>query len=305
MTQIDQILESTKYVVDNSQHVHINQSMLKQFRDNLKIDDSGHWLNHTPFNLENLDEQEKNHYVLLFNILSFSYWGDPYWEITYQNRTYKRGSWSLTAAILRAKEEGFPIFDSDYISSISEEDLKIILRGNRQIPLLNERLYILHEVGTTLIKNYSGDYRNVIDAANNDAVNLVDIMIKDFPSFNDAAYYKGKQIYFHKRAQALTESTHSFLRKLENADKLTALADYILPKKLREEKILEYDSELSYKVDNKIELEKGSPEEVEIRANTIWTVKYIGNNPIIVNDYLWLTGRGRDTPYHRTRTTGY
>jgi len=305
MTQIEKILESTKYVVDHSKHVHINQDMLKQFGDSIKIDESGHWLNNTPFNLEDLDKQEKAHYVLLFNTLSFSYWGDPYWEVTYPNKTYKRGSWSLTAAILRAREEGFPIFKSDYLSAISAKDLTIILRGNRQIPLFSERLQILHEVGNTLTENYDGDYRNVIDSANNDAINLVDRVIKDFPSFNDTAHYQGKKIYFHKRAQALTESTHSFLGKLKNADKLTALADYILPKKLREEKILEYDDKLSYKVDNKIDLEKGSTEEVEIRANTIWAVKYIGKDPIILNDYLWLTGREKDSPFHRTRTTGY
>ena len=80
---------------------------------------------------------------------------------------------------------------------------------------------------------------------------------------------------------------------------------YKLPQILRKFGILSYNDHLAQKVDAKISLPYGSEEEVEIRANTIWTVKYIGNNPIIVNDYLWLTGRGRDTPYHRTRTTGY
>ena len=315
MTEIEKILESTNYVVDNSQHVRINKDNIKQFCQNVKIDNIlSNWLENTPFNLEIMDEREKSQFVLVFNALSFSYWGNPYWQVTYQGQTFYRGSWSLVAAILRAREEGFPILEADYQSSISSDDLNIILRGNRQIPLLKERLNILHDVGISLKKKYDGCYRNVINAANDDAVSLLDIIIAEFPSFSDTSCYKGKVIYFQKRAQALIQSTHYFIKELENVNRLTALADYILPKKLREEKILEYDSELSYKVDNKVQLKRGSQSEVEIRANTIWAVKYIVNGldnknikatPMQINDYLWLTGGEKDTPFHLTRTTGY
>lgn len=317
-SQIEKILNSTYYVVNKSEHVRINTEKVNTFCENIKKLDNitSNWLEQTPFNLEKLHEKEKANFLLVFNALSFSYWGDPYWQVTYKDQTYNRGSWSLVASILRSKEEGTSILDASCLSSISSKELETILRGNRKIPLFEERLNILHTIGTTLSEKYDKDFKNVINASNYDAINLVDIIVQNFPTFEDISIYNNQKIYFQKRAQALVESTHSLFQDeiLENVNKLTALADYIIPKKLREEKILEYDSELSYKVDNKIKLEKGCKAEIEIRANTIWAVKYIQEElknksmnvtPIEINDYLWLTGGNKDTPFHLTRTTSY
>jgi len=98
---------------------------------------------------------------------------------------------------------------------------------------------------------------------------------------------------------------------------LTACADYKLPQILRKLEILNYSRELAEKVDNKIELKKGCEEEIEIRASTIWTVKFIENelekkipkiDSLHVNDHLWLMSQNKslgDKPYHRIRTTAY
>ncbi len=314
MIQIEKILKSTRYVVDNSEHVKINQGQIKKFCDNIESIDniSLNWLENTPFDLKVLDEKEKANFVLLFNALSFSYWGTPYWQVHYQNQTFKRGSWSLVASILRAREEGLPILDADYQSSISKDDLGIMLRANRQIPLFKERLEILQSVGSSLKDKYDGDFRDVVAASNDDAVDLLDIITEEFPSFSDTAQYKEKTIYFQKRAQALVQSTHSFLRKLTNIDRLTALADYIVPKELYEKKILEYSPELEEKIENRVVLATRGIYVNEIRANTIWAVKYIAEElyniqatQMGINDYLWLTGGNKDTQFMLTRTTDF
>lgn len=66
-----------------------------------------------------------------------------------------------------------------------------------------------------------------------------------------------------------------------------------------------------------MEIPSDSPEEVEIRANTIWAVEYMrlriaertpNINALMINDQLWLAGqekRATDKPYHLTRTTAY
>ena len=104
---------------------------------------------------------------------------------------------------------------------------------------------------------------------------------------------------------------------LKNIDKLTACADYKLPQMLRKFGILSYSLELSKKVDNKREIEQGSKEEVEIRANTIWAVELIKKelekkipeiNSLHINDYLWLLSQDKSfkcKPYHLVRTTFY
>lgn len=102
-----------------------------------------------------------------------------------------------------------------------------------------------------------------------------------------------------------------------NRFSLTAFADYKLPQVLRHIGVLRYTGDLSERVDRGILLESGSPEEVEIRANTLWAVELIrrklresGNNlrAFEIDWILWNLGqeeRFRAKPYHRTVTIFY
>ncbi len=81
--------------------------------------------------------------------------------------------------------------------------------------------------------------------------------------------------------------------------------------------ILEYTPALAQKIDSKTEIQKGSNEETEIRANTIWAVEFIKEevkkrSPQImsfqINDDLWLAtqrSNNDNKPYHRTRIIAY
>ena len=100
---------------------------------------------------------------------------------------------------------------------------------------------------------------------------------------------------------------------LSGLENLTACADYKLPQVLRRYGILSYSPDLAYKIDAQIPLRKGSQEEVEIRANTIWAVELMkkalkkrlpGVDSIHVNDHLWLLSQQKGF-YHLTRTTAY
>ena len=100
-------------------------------------------------------------------------------------------------------------------------------------------------------------------------------------------------------------------------DKLTAFADYKLPQVLRHLGILHYSKPLAQKVDQLVYLKVGSPEEIEIRANTIWAVELIrkqlegkgkGLRPFEIDWILWNMGQQEDfkvKPYHRTLTIFY
>jgi hypothetical protein len=104
---------------------------------------------------------------------------------------------------------------------------------------------------------------------------------------------------------------------IKNISNLIACVDYKLPLVLRGLGILEYSSELSNTVDNKIEIDKGSEQEMEIKANTMWSIHLIAkllreNNSdietISVSDYIWLLGKDKNKfnkPHHLTRTIYY
>ena len=314
----EEILGSTMFVVENSDDVHISKEAITNFCEHTPLREKRgiNWLQGSPFPIGSLTDKEQIHLMLTFNALSFSYWGDPYWQVTYKEKTHERGSWSLIASLFRAREEGTDILDPAIQSSMTKTSLSHILRGNREIPLLEERVAIIGQVGALIRDKYNGDFRVMIRESGYDAVKLLSTVVEAFPLFDDTAVYKGRAICFYKRAQALVESIDSLNeeRRLSSAERLTALADYILPRKLRDEGILVYSRGLAEKIDAKEPIPARSPYEVEIRANTIWAVESIRNTLSErgvqvgrkqINDYLWITGNQEKTTFHRTRTTAY
>jgi hypothetical protein len=311
-----QVLETTREVADHSEQVRIIRDRARSFSEGLDERAMEHWLKASPFDFNGLNDEEKLAFLFTFNSTSFSYWGNPKWSIQYKGKTFDRGSWSMIASLKRAIDQSRLILDPNYLANLDRAQLAEILRGNTEIPLLDQRLSILKDVGRVIRDKY-GNYSNVVSSANGDALNLVRRIVSEIPSFNDSSVYNGRPVYFFKRAQLLASDIGNLVNgRLNNLDELTACADYKLPLVLRREGILEYSPELSAKVDEGIEIPEGSKEEVEIRANTIQAVELIKRNvqetnPRInsmnINDYLWLEAGNipRTENYHKTRTTNY
>lgn len=318
---MNKILETTKFVVENSNFVNINKKRLAEFAKGFDHGKAEHWLGAAPFDFSHFDAEDTLHFIFIFNVLSFCYWGEPKWTVEYSGKIHD-GAWGMILALGRGVEEGAPLLDFKHCSQISQEEFSKILRGNTEIPLLEERWKILRGIGVNMVAKYGGKASNLIAEANGDAQRLVELIVRDFPSFSDTSLYKEREIYFYKRAQLLVADIYQIFDgksfgDLSGVDQLTACADYKLPQILRKSGILEYATELAEKVDDKREIPHNSPEEIEIRANTIWAVEFIKEevqkrSPHIlsfeVNDHLWLATQEKypdDKPYHRTRTTAY
>jgi hypothetical protein len=318
---MSKVLETTKFVIDHSVNVKINKEKIAEFFKGFHHGILSHWLSASPISYSHLNDTDKLNLLLVFNSTSFCYWGDPKWTIEYKGEQYD-GSWAMMATILRAIDEGKPILNAKYRVAMSKEEYRQIMRGNVEIPLLEERWNIMRNIAAVLVEKYDGDFGKLILGVNGDAAKLLELIIIEFNSFEDSALYEGKQIYFYKRAQLLVEDIYqTFSGKgcgnLTNLDGFTACADYKLPQSLRKLGIISYAKELSGKIDNFIQIPKGSPEEIEIRANTIWAVEMIKEelknlgrevSSAGINDHLWLMGQTKspdDKPYHRTLTTAY
>ena len=317
----NKILGSTKCVVETSKHVQINQEAIERFCTAFDHEHIKHWLDEAPFDIKTLDTEDRLNFMLVFNAISFSYWGEPKWTIEYKGKEYD-GSWAMIACIAKAKEVGRSILDANYLARLSREEFAKILDGNIEIPLLDERLAILNDVGQVLLEKYNGEFKNLITEAKGAALSLVDLIVQNFKGFADQTIYEDKDVYFYKRAQLLVADIYQAfdgfdIGNLRGVEYITACADYKLPMMLRKMNILEYTEELADKIDNYKELLSGNAEEVEIRANTIWAVEHIKDmlrtsmpnvTSIHVNDHLWLISQEKfadDKPYHRTRTTAY
>lgn len=316
------VLETTKYVVENSTHVFIDRKQISNFaktikNNNFKFTDVD--IARYKWTLEDLLKL-----FFVFNTINFCFWAkrnEEKWTIEVDGEKID-GAIALFRALENEAKRNPAFIEGKFLSELSEQRLRTILAGNVEIPLFRKRLECLHEAGKVLCKHFDGNYLNFLEKAENNAIKLVDLIVTYFPRFDDHAQYNGKQIAFYKRAQINAFDANEVLKKfkhngLYSLDKLTGFADYKVPQVLRKLKILKYSKSLEKKIDNYGLIKKGSKEEIEIRACTIWSVEYIRQsltnrihfiNSCLVDSLLWLKGQRKskaDKPYHRTETIAY
>lgn len=324
------VLSSTRPVMEQGEHVWINRERLEQLasswaqnRESSEELDAALWNEQYHFN----DNTERTvNWVLLLDALNFCFWaekGQPRWQIEYQGEKLN-GYWAEAASLKRAVEEGMPLWDAEYLSTITSKDLTHIFRGiegSPPIPLFEQRLENAREVGRVLLERFEGQFARLIEQAGGSAPRLAALLAEHFPSFNDVAHYRGKEVRFYKRAQICVADLYgTFGGKQWGAftdiDQLTAFADYKLPQVLRHYDVLEYSPALAERIDKEELIPAGSEEEIEIRAATIWASELLGRamaqqghpvTPAAIDQRLWLLGQSVPDmqPYHRTQTFYY
>lgn len=309
---IEKIITSCEYVAANSKHVSINLDNLNQLVDSITDIKMEHWLASSPFGLLELPVETIVNFLLVYESIDFSFWGDPKWTIDTDSGKLD-GSIALLYALLKYVKEN----NNTDFSNISENDFTRILKGNIEIPLLKERLKIIREVSKTVNEKMNGNFYKYIEKITTDR-ELLEIIIRYFPNFKDERLYENKTIYIYKLAQLLT-SDILHIREMKEQIKvdyshLIGCADYKIPQVLRGMGILVYDEELSNIIDSKIELPVASEYEVEIRANMLTVINMISKklndkyNRIDINDYLYMKKKDKlltIKPYHLTRCINY
>lgn len=305
------VLESIKPVLEKSENVEIDLDKLREYAGTYDNSKYNHWLNVSPFDMNQLTEKEKLNFLFTLNSMSFCYWGNPKWRVQYNGTEYD-GAQAMMACLGKAMEKGIS-FSPSQLANFQRNDLEEILQGNVEIPLLDERLRFLQEVGANTQRDFRGDFRYLVDQSRGDSLQLVDLLVEKFSSFDDSWVYRRDRVDFSKRAQLLVADLDYSFSGFYNIDRLTACADYKLPQVLRRHGILKYSNELKKKIITGKVIPAGSEVEVEIRAHTLQAVELLkgeitGVTSNQVNDYLWLEAQvklSNDEPYHLTRTTAY
>jgi hypothetical protein len=318
---MNSVLAAANFIATRAEHVSIDRDRVASFVASFRAEIPTFWLSLAPYNVLQLSRDAQLDFLLSFDAINFSYWGEPKWAVAYEGVSYD-GTWAVTACFGKAISSGVPLLDSQFRSRISLELFSEIFKGAFEMPLLRERWRITSDVARQLLATFGGHFSNVIEAANHDAGNLLGLVVKHFPSFDDQSVYAGESVFFYKRAQLLVADVHQLLIQrgepgLANTDVLTAFADYKVPQTLRRLGMLLYDPSLARQVDARAEIAPHTPAENEIRGCTIWAVEIIRQElekigravpTIDIDHYMWLLGQDKrpdDKPYHRTRTTAY
>ena len=308
---LDKIRSSCQYVADNSKYVKINYDKLDKFISNIDCSNLKNWLMYNPYDLLNLDVETIINFLLIFESIDYSFWGQPKWMIDTEEGI-KDGSDALLYVMLKYVNK---TKNTDF-TKISLNEFKSILKGNVEIPLLEERYKTVVDISKIVNEKMNGNFYKFIKDITLDT-QLFDIIISNFESFKDERKYNGKTIYFYKLAQLLTSDILHIREKLEgiNVDysNLIGCADYKIPQTLRALGIIEYNDELSNIIDLKKPIEISSKYEVEIRASQIVVIEYIHNklnniNKIDINDLFFVYSKKVKSianPYHLCMNTNY
>lgn len=309
---LENIIISCNYVSKNSKHVTIDEEKLNHFVENIKDIKMNHWLSSSPFGLLDLAVETIINFLLIYESINFSFWGEPKWTID-TNIGKLDGSIALLYVLLQYVKES----KSTDFSSMSKKEFLKILKGNIKIPLFEERFKIIKEVSAIVNDKMQGNFYQYIKDITSD-IELFETIIANFPSFKDERLYNKQTIYFYKLAQLLTSDILHIKEQKEkikvNYTHLVGCADYKIPQVLREFGILNYDNKLAKIVDNHSEISINSIYEVEIRANMITVINMINKKlnykycRIDINDFIYMQKNNKNfkmRPYHLTRCTNY
>ncbi|ALC41688.1 CG9752 [Drosophila busckii] len=279
------------------------------------------------------DEYAAN-WIFVVDTLNFCFW-TPTNYTKYKVNGYT-GYFAMCAAINRAMADGMDITNPRYYSQLDLETLAHIFRpddAETKMPLLEERLAALKQVGERLLEKWHGRFDNVVRAAEKSAIGLLDLIVEEFPCYRDVAEFAGQKVSILKRAQILIGDLWSCYRGTDlgyfrDIDKITMFADYRIPQVLVHFGSLEYTPELLEQLKADRIMQNGEEMEVEIRGASIYIIEQVKDavvaklkqehptmdlsnvNAILIDQYLWDYRRKyaaelEHIPFHKTRSIYY
>lgn len=306
---MEEIRATAAWVASHSYHVSVDSAGIEKVVESIKgsipkveWDFEGiHYFDGGPLSVQ---------YLLVLDALNFCFWPDE--ELNYDH---------LAFGLKRALEHDKSAFDADRLQKYTGPELREMLKWPRRLPLEDERVRLLHEVGRELERNFKGKASNLVESCGKSAVKLVALITRCFPGFRDHSVYKGHQVFLYKRAQIFVADLWGAFKgqgygEFGDIGSITIFADYIVPAVLRHLGVLNYSSSLASIVESKREIVSGTEEEVELRACSIYAVEKMrdliklksGKQVLSVELDLWLWSYGIQYPslaHHRTLSIYY
>jgi len=233
---------------------------------------------------------------------------------------------AMFACLKRAMDNGIPVLDGKFLATISRADMQKIFAGNIEMPMLDEKIAVWQEAGKVLTAKYGGRFYNFIKSCPprlyDSGKGLVERLAAEFPRYNDVSKYDGHEIKFYKLTQLGFWQIYSGLHetgafKLEDPQKMTAFADYIVPVALRLMGMTSYSPALEKAINSHQMIPRDSRKEIEIRAHCLYATALLAaeinklrspEEQVIIPQIdarLWTHYHTTSWPHHLTETIMY
>jgi hypothetical protein len=321
------VLSTVSHVVQKASLVKINTEKISTVADWMAYEEFAKPDGAMLFDFGN-DPDVLMDFTLVVNTMNFAFTDfatGVKFETDYMGKRWC-DSEAMLACLHRAVNSGIPFFSGEYLANLTRKDLESVFAGTIELPMLDERVTLFNEVGRVLVEKYEGRYsrfvRSCAPKLYADGDGLLERLTTEFPRFRDVSNFHGTDVHIYKLAQLGIWGMHLALSprgawKLEDAEKLSAFADYIVPVGLRVMGIFEYAPELEKQINSLTEVKRDSDAEIELRASSIYVIAKLteeinnrrpGMEPLLqpqVDFRFWKTYHATHWPHHLTKTVMY
>jgi hypothetical protein len=301
-------------VADRATTVHVDREALDRLASTMAPDEPAL----LPEEVPGGDEEAMAAEVVVWNAVNF---GSGWFPLLHK-RPGLSGARSLAEALAdHVAAAGPPT--ADWLANVDAATCASVFEQPHPGPvddLLELFAQAWRDLGTLLTERYDGSAATLVRSAGGSAAALVDTL-GAMPLAHDVATYgegaSTVEVPFYKRAQiTVSHLARAYegqgLGRFDDADRLTAFADNLVPHVLRMSGALVYDRGLTARIDGGDLLRPGCPEEVEIRACGLHAVELLagatGMTPATIDHHLWQQGQSPElkaVPRHRCRSSWY
>ena len=326
-TQGSPVLESVRPVIENSRDVRTNYDKIREVAGWMAYEELPFPNLAVPFGMEKTPDVAID-FIMVGTTVDTAFTDfktHVKFQIDYAGEHHSDSD-AMFACLKRAMDNGVPILDGKFLAKMTRADMDKIFAGNIELPMLDEKLELFHQAGSILASKYGGRYSNFIKSCSpklyDNGNGLVERLAAEFPRFDDVSQYDGHEIKFYKLTQLGYWQIYSGLHgtggfKLEDPQKMTAFADYIVPVGLRLMGMTSYSPELEKAINTYQMIPRDSRQEIEIRAHCLYATALLADeiNKIRAADQqiiipqidarLWTHFHTTSWPHHLTRTIMY
>lgn len=321
------VTESLRPVIENSRDVHTHYDKIVEVAGWMAYEELPMPNLAVPYGLETKPDVAMD-FIMVANTIDTAF-TDFKTHIKFQTDyqgVHLSDSEAMFACIKRAMDTGIPVLDGNFLAKITRADMEKIFAGNIEIPMLEEKMALLQQAGAILSAKYAGRYYNFIRSCAprlyDNGNGLVERLASEFPRYNDVSTYKGHRIKFYKLTQLGFWQIYAGLGpsgpfRIEDPQKMTAFADYIVPVALRLMGMTSYSPALEHSINIYEMIPRDSTQEIEIRAHCLYATALLtdeinkrrpADRQIIIPQIdarLWTHFHTTDWPHHLTRTIMY
>ena len=132
MTFIEQLNTSYNYVVDNASSVKINYKEIDELIKKIDTSKITYWLDSNPYNILDMSTEDIINFLLIYHTIGdYCFWGEPKWTIKTELGEMD-GSFAIMYLVLNYYKKNKKL-------DLTREEFKQLLKGNVEIPLLEDR----------------------------------------------------------------------------------------------------------------------------------------------------------------------